>query len=141
MIRNLLLFVVLIYFASSPLHFYLLLILTMSYNHPDRLISFIIIYIIVYIIIYIIIYVINLFHVKLFIKGHNKISSQESACIFTIIEVLFIKIVLKKYILTRIFSNKKNFMFYVFSEGKTSKLCEILQVTRFRLGKRFFLIP
>ena len=31
-------------------------------------------------------------------------------------------------------------MFYVFSEGKTSKLCEILQVTRFRLGKRFFLI-
>src|SRR3954452_7990256 len=108
----------------------------MSYNLPDRLISFIIIYIIVYIIIY----VINLFHVKLFIKGHNKISSQESACIFTIIEVLFIKIVLKKYILTRIFSNKKNFMFYVFSEGKTSKLCEILQVTRFRLGKRFFLI-
>jgi len=64
----------------------------MSYNLPDRLISFIIIYIIVYIIIY----VINLFHVKLFIKGHNKISSQESACIFTIIEVLFIKIVLKK---------------------------------------------
>ena len=31
-------------------------------------------------------------------------------------------------------------MFYVFSKGKTSKLCEILQVTRFRLGKRFFLI-
>ena len=92
MTRNLLLFVVLIYFASSPLHFYLLLILTMSYNHPDRLISFIIIYIIVYIIIY----VINLFHVKLFIKGHNKISSQESACIFTLIEVLFIKIVLEK---------------------------------------------
>jgi len=89
--RNLLLlFVVLIYFASSPLHFYLLL--TMSYNLPDRLISFIIIYIIVYIIIY----VINLFHVKLFIKGHNKISSQESACIFTIIEVLFIKIVFKE---------------------------------------------
>ena len=98
MTRNLLLFVVLIYFASSPLHFYLLLILTMSYNHPDRLISFIIIYIIVYIIIYIIIYVINLFHVKLFIKGHNKISSQESACIFTIIEVLFIKIVFKEVI-------------------------------------------
>ena len=60
------------------------------------MISFIIIYIIVYIIIYIIIYVINLFHVKLFIKGHNKISSQESACIFTIIEVLFVKIVLKE---------------------------------------------
>ena len=131
----LLLFVVLIYFASSSLHFYLLL--TMSYNLPDRLISFIIIYIIVYIIIY----VINLFHVKLFIKGYNKISLQESVCIFTIIEVLFIKIVLKKWILTRIFSKKKKFMFYVFSEGKTSKLCEILQVTRFRLGKRFFLIP
>ena len=31
-------------------------------------------------------------------------------------------------------------MFYVFSEGKTSKLCEILQVTRFKFGKRFFLI-
>ena len=31
-------------------------------------------------------------------------------------------------------------MFYVFSKGKTSKLCEILQVTRFRLDKRFFLI-
>ena len=108
--RNLLLFVVLIYFASSPLHFYLLLILTMSYNHPDRLISFIIIYIIVYIIIY----VINLFHVKLFIKGHNKISSQESACIFTIIEVLFIKIVLKKWILTRIFSKKKIYVLCIF---------------------------
>src|SRR5438874_5748488 len=86
----LLLFVVLIYFMSLPLHFYLLL--TMSYNLPDRLISFVIIYTIVYIIIY----VINLFHVKLFIKGHNKISLQESVCIFTIIEVLFIKIIFKE---------------------------------------------
>src|SRR6266513_5987235 len=44
-------------------------------------------------------------------------------------------------LLNRIFSKKKKFMFYVFSEGKTSKLCEILHVTRFGLGKRFFLIP
>src|SRR6266545_4392648 len=89
MVKNLSRYYIIIIIWSS-LHFYLLL--TMSYNLPDRLISFIIIYIIVYIIIY----VINLFHVKLFIKGHNKISSQESACIFTIIEVLFIKIVFKE---------------------------------------------
>ena len=37
-----------------------------------------------------------MFQVKLFVKGHNKISSQESACTFTIIEVLFVKIVLKE---------------------------------------------
>src|SRR5439155_16466329 len=91
----LLLFVVLIYFASSPLHFYLLL--TMSYNLLDRLISFIIIYIIVYILLFILLFMLSIYvSRKIFIKGHNKISSQESACIFTIIGVLFIKIVLKK---------------------------------------------